>query len=52
MPGADPSGYAGFTDQIDHHYLQAFGTALLMSTISAGQMVGQLTAFGSGTYSA
>ena len=44
-------GYAGFTDQIDHHYLQTFGTALLMSTISAGQMVGQLTAFGSNTYS-
>jgi type IV secretion system protein VirB10 len=51
MPGADPSGYAGFTDQIDHHYLQTFGTALLMSTISAGRMVGQLTAVGSGTYS-
>lgn len=51
MPGADQSGYAGFTDQIDHHYLQTFGTALLMSSISAGQMVGQLTAFGSSTYS-
>ena len=51
MPGADPSGYVGFTDQIDHHSLQIFGTVLLMSTISAGQMVGHLTAFGSGTNS-
>ena len=31
-----------------NHYQAAFGTAALMSLISAGQMVGQMTAFGSG----
>jgi type IV secretory pathway VirB10-like protein len=51
MPGADQSGYTGFSDQIDNHYLRTFGTALLMSTISAGQTVGQIASFGSGTYS-
>ena len=51
MPGADASGYAGFSDQVDNQYLRTFGTALLMSTISAGQMVGQIASFGSGTYS-
>jgi len=51
MPGADQSGYTGFSDQTDNHYLRAFGTAILMSTISAGQMVGQIASFGSGTYS-
>ena len=51
MPGADRNGYTGFSDQIDNHYLRTFGTAILMSTISAGQMVGQIASFGSGTYS-
>ena len=46
MPGTDQSGYAGFSDQINNHYLATFGTAALMSLISAGQMVGQMTAFG------
>jgi type IV secretion system protein VirB10 len=51
MPGADQGGYTGFSDQTDNHYLRTFGTAILMSTISAGQMVGQIASFGSGTYS-
>ncbi len=51
MPGADQSGHTGFTDQTDKHYLRTFGTAMLMSTISAGQMVGQIASFGSGMYS-
>jgi type IV secretion system protein TrbI len=51
MPGADQSGFTGFSDQVDNHYLRTFGTAVLMSTISAGQMVGQIGSFGSGTYS-
>jgi type IV secretory pathway VirB10-like protein len=51
MPGADQSGYTGFSDQVDNHYLRTFGTAILMSTISAGQMVGQISSFGSGMYS-
>ncbi len=50
MPGADQSGYAGFSDQVDHHYLATFGTAAVMSLISAGQAVGQMAAFGGGTY--
>ncbi|MGH7880067.1 MAG: TrbI/VirB10 family protein, partial [Candidatus Binataceae bacterium] len=33
MPGADQSGYAGFSDQVDHHYLATFGTAAVMSLI-------------------
>jgi type IV secretory pathway VirB10-like protein len=48
MPGTDQSGYAGFSDQVDHHYLATFGTAAVMSLISAGQMVGQMAAFGGG----
>jgi type IV secretion system protein VirB10 len=48
MPGADSAGYSGFTDQVDHHYLRTFGTATLLSLISAGQMVGQMGAFGGG----
>jgi len=48
MPGADRSGYAGFSDQVNHHYLATFGTAAVMSLISAGQMVGQMAAAGGG----
>ncbi|MDA8349024.1 MAG: hypothetical protein M0038_09530 [Pseudomonadota bacterium] len=48
MPGADQSGYSGFTDQVNNHYLATFGTAALMSLISAGQMVGQMVTFGGG----
>ena len=46
MPGADQGGYAGFTDQVNNHYMRTFGTAALMSLISAGQMVGQMATFG------
>lgn len=49
MPGADQAGYAGFSDEVNNHYLKTFGTAALISVISAGQMVGQLGAFGGGT---
>ncbi len=48
MPGADQSGHTGFSDQVDNHYLRTFGTAALMSLISAGQMVGQMATFGGG----
>ncbi len=48
MPGADQGGYAGFTDEVNNHYLRTFGTAALMSLISAGQMVGQMATFGGG----
>jgi type IV secretory pathway VirB10-like protein len=53
MPGADQGGYSGFSDQVNNHYFATFGTAALTSLISAGQMVGQMAAFGGGgTYGA
>jgi type IV secretion system protein VirB10 len=36
MPGADNAGYAGFTDQVNNHYLRLYGSALLMSAVTAG----------------
>jgi type IV secretory pathway VirB10-like protein len=48
MPGTDQGGYAGFSDQVNNHYLATFGTAAVTSLISAGQMVGQTAAFGGG----
>jgi type IV secretory pathway VirB10-like protein len=41
MPGADGAGYGGFTDQVDNHYLRIFGSALLMSAITAGAAYSQ-----------
>jgi hypothetical protein len=34
MPGSDQGGYAGFTDQVNNHYVATFGTAALTSLIS------------------
>ena len=34
MPGTDMSGYAGFADQVDNHYLRIFGSSMLMSLIT------------------
>jgi len=48
MPGADQGGYGGFADEVNHHYLGTFGAAAVISLISAGQMVGQMAAFGGG----
>lgn len=36
MPGADMSGYAGFTDEVDNHYFRIFGSAVLMSMVTGG----------------
>jgi len=36
MPGADGAGYSGFNDQVDNHYVRIFGSAILMSGITAG----------------
>jgi type IV secretion system protein VirB10 len=36
MPGSDMSGFAGYTDQVNNHYLRIFGSAVLMSLISGG----------------
>jgi type IV secretory pathway VirB10-like protein len=48
MPATDQAGLPGVTDQVNNHYLGTFGTAALMSLISAGQQVGQMAAFGGG----
>lgn len=48
MPGADGAGYAGFADQVDHHYLRIFGSALLMSAIVGGISYSQRTASAGG----
>lgn len=48
MPATDRAGLPGVTDQVNNHYLATFGTAALMSLISAGQQVGQMAAFGGG----
>lgn len=41
MPGVDVSGYSGFKDQVDNHYLKLFGSVLLMSTLAAGAQLSQ-----------
>lgn len=41
MPGADKGGYAGFFDEVDNHYMKIFGSAVLMSFISAGVQLSQ-----------
>lgn len=50
MPGADQGGYAGFFDQVDNHYFKIFGSAFLMSMISAGVQLSQPNSGSSGTY--
>ncbi|WP_436883112.1 TrbI/VirB10 family protein [Enterobacter asburiae] len=34
MGGVDTQGYAGFADQVDHHYWKIFGNALILGMIS------------------
>lgn len=41
MPGADSAGYAGFHDRVNNHYLRLFGSALLMSGVTAGIALSQ-----------
>lgn len=36
MPGADSAGYSGFNDQVDNHYIRLFGSAIIMSAVTAG----------------
>ena len=36
MPGADGTGQAGFSDAANNHYFRLFGSALLMSAVTAG----------------
>lgn len=41
MPGADTSGFAGFSDKVNNHYLKIFGSSLLVSAFSAGIQLSQ-----------
>ena len=41
MPGADASGQAGFRDRSNNHYVRLFGSALLMSGVTAGFALSQ-----------
>jgi mannose-1-phosphate guanylyltransferase len=46
MPGTDAAGAAGFHDQVNHHLGRVFGSALLLSVISAGVQLSQIPDFG------
>ena len=46
MPGTDPLGAAGFTDEVNNHTLRVFGSALLLSIISAGIQLSQIPQYG------
>lgn len=41
MPGADSAGYSGFKDKVNNHYLRIFGSAFLMSAVTAGVTLSQ-----------
>jgi len=41
MPGADLTGQAGLTDEVNSHYFRIYGSALLMSIFSAGMQLSQ-----------
>ena len=51
MPGADSAGFAGFRDETDNHYARTFGSALLMSGVTAGIAYSQSQNQGAGPYS-
>jgi type IV secretion system protein VirB10 len=36
MAGTDAQGYGGFSDQVDNHYFEVFGSAILIAAIGAG----------------
>jgi type IV secretion system protein VirB10 len=41
MPGVDRSGYAGYHDQVNNHFAQVFGSAMLVSLFSAAAQLSQ-----------
>lgn len=41
MPGADQAGYAGFDGDVDNHYVRIFGSAIMMTVISAAAQLSQ-----------
>ncbi|MBS0156577.1 MAG: conjugal transfer protein TrbI [Nitrospira sp.] len=48
MPGATGAGASGLTDLVNNHYVRLFGSALLMSAITAGVTFSQQQAQGGG----
>ncbi|WP_325345866.1 TrbI/VirB10 family protein, partial [Xylophilus sp.] len=52
MPGADSAGYAGFNDQVNNHYVRLFGSAFLMSGVTAGITYSQRQNQAQNTYGA
>lgn len=48
MPGATGSGASGLTDMVNNHYIRLFGSALLMSAVTAGVTFSQQQAQGTG----
>jgi type IV secretion system protein VirB10 len=49
MGGADQAGYAGFNDKVNNHYWRIFGSAALLSLISAGAQLSQPDESGNGS---
>lgn len=41
MPAADQAGYAGFDGDVDNHYVRIFGSAIMMTVISAAAQLSQ-----------
>ena len=41
MTGADAAGYSGFKDQVNNHYFRIFGSAVLMSAVTAAVTLSQ-----------
>jgi type IV secretory pathway VirB10-like protein len=50
LTGTDAAGYAGFQDQVNHHYAKVWAPALLMSAISAGMMMSEYPMMSVGPY--
>ena len=50
LTGTDAAGYAGFEDQVNHHYAKVWAPALLMSAISAGMMMSENPVSSTGPY--
>jgi type IV secretion system protein VirB10 len=49
MPGTDLMGAAGFHDHVDRHYKRVFGSALLLSVITAAATLSQEDESGAGS---
>lgn len=52
MPGSSGAGYAGFSDQVNNHYVRLFGAAFIMSAITAGVSLSQSRNQIAGTFGA